>query len=54
MERYTNAANNGNLKAQYNLGITYLEDDDIPQDYKKAKKWWKKRLNKETIKRNLI
>ncbi len=35
-------AEQGNAKAQYNLGIIYLNGEGVPQDYAKAVGWWRK------------
>ena len=36
------AAEEGNVIAQYNLGLRYYLGDDVPQDYGKAVEWWQK------------
>ena len=33
-------AEQGNAKAQYNLGVMYGKGQGVPQDYKEAVKWW--------------
>ena len=39
---YTKAAEQGNAKAQNDLGAIYYYGDGTPQDYKTAIKWWTK------------
>ena len=34
-------AEQGDARAQYNLGMVYNKGDGVPQDYKTAVKWWK-------------
>ncbi len=35
-------AEQGNAKAQYNLGVMYDKGRGVPQDYAKAVGWWRK------------
>lgn len=34
-------ANQGNVVAQYNLGLKYYQGDCVAQNYEEAFKWWK-------------
>ena len=36
------AAEQGDSKAQYNLGMMYMEGHGVPQDFRKAIKWYRK------------
>jgi uncharacterized protein len=36
------AAEQGNTRAQNNLGVLYIKGDGIPRDREKAISWWKK------------
>jgi len=36
------AAEEGFATAQFNLGLTYLQGNGVPQDYKEAEKWFRK------------
>ena len=38
---YRLAAEQGDVAAQYNLGIMYDNGDGVPQDYKEAVKWYR-------------
>ncbi len=38
-KRYRNAANQGNSKAQYNLGLMYAKGYGVPQDDVRAHMW---------------
>ena len=40
--RYTKAAEQGDAKAQYNLGVCYKNGEGVAQDYKKAVYWYTK------------
>lgn len=42
MEWYLKAANNGNAKAQYNLGAMYVNGIGVKSDYVEARKWLEK------------
>ena len=35
------AAEQGDVEAQYNLGLTYANGEGVPQDLEAALKWWK-------------
>ena len=39
---YRMAAENGHVKAQYNLGVIYYKGQGIEQDYNEAIKWYRK------------
>ena len=39
---YQKAANQGNADAQFNLGLTYKEGQEVQQDNKMAAKWYQK------------
>jgi TPR repeat protein len=36
------SAEQGNARGQYNLGLMYYNGEGVPQDYKKAVKWYRK------------
>ncbi len=38
---YWLAANRGNAKAQFNLGVMYAKGQGVPQDYAEAAKWYR-------------
>lgn len=40
LKQLTEDAQNGDLNAQYNLGVLYFEGKDVPQDYIEAAKWY--------------
>ena len=42
MEWYGKAAEQGNAKAQYNLGLRYENGQGVAQDYGKAVEWYTK------------
>ncbi len=44
-------AEQGNAKAQYNLGIMYSEGKGVPQDYAEAVKWYRKAAEQGQAKR---
>ena len=41
-EWYRKAADQGDVKAQTNLGVMYYEGHEVPQDYIEAAKWYRK------------
>ncbi|MEO6148079.1 MAG: tetratricopeptide repeat protein [Sulfuriferula sp.] len=40
MKKLLEAAQGGDVAAQYNLGVMYFEGKDAPQDYLEAAKWY--------------
>ncbi|NOT17364.1 MAG: sel1 repeat family protein [Sulfuriferula sp.] len=40
LKQLTADAQNGDVNAQYNLGVLYFEGKDVPQDYVEAAKWY--------------
>lgn len=40
LKKLTEDAQNGDVNAQYNLGVLYFEGKDAPQDYMEAAKWY--------------
>ena len=39
---YKDYAEQGNVDAQYNLGLMYYSGEGVAQDYRQAAKWWQK------------
>jgi len=42
-------AEQGDVRSQYNLGVAYGNGEGIPQDYKKAVKWFRLAAEKGDI-----
>ena len=42
IEEIRQAAEQGEAKAQYNLGVMYAEGEGVPEDDRKAVKWYRK------------
>jgi TPR repeat protein len=40
--KWRKAAEQGDAKAQFNLGILYAKGQGVPQDYKRAAQWYRK------------
>ena len=41
LREWTPLAKQGNVGAQYLLGVMYRKGQGVPQDYKSAVKWWR-------------
>ena len=46
---YRKAANQGDAEAQFNLGLTYKEGQEVQQDNKMAAKWYQKAAQQDHI-----
>ena len=46
---YRKAANQGDAEAQFNLGLTYKEGQEVQQDNKMAAKWYQKAAEQDHI-----
>ena len=42
LEKFKPLAENGNIQAQFNLGVMHRQGQGLPQDDKEAVKWWSK------------
>ena len=42
VENYRKAAEKGDAKAQYKLGVCYADGEGVSKDLKQAVYWWKK------------
>ena len=42
LQEFTELAEQGYAKAQFNLGLMYAKGQGVPQDYKQAVKWYTK------------
>lgn len=50
IEYLTKAANNGDVKSLYNLGLLYITDKYVPQDKIKAKNYFQQAYLKKFLK----
>ena len=49
IDSYRKAANQGDAEAQFNLGLTYKEGQEVQQDNKMAAKWYQKAAQQDHI-----
>ena len=49
IDSYRKAANQGDAEAQFNLGLTYKEGQEVQQDNKMAAKWYQKAAEQDHI-----
>ena len=51
MKLFRLAADQGDAKAQYSLGVMYDQGEGVPQDYAEAVKWYRLAANRGGMRR---